>query len=168
VQRRRRYSAAEKQRFVEQTLQPGMKVSLVAREHRLAPSLLFRWRKLASEGAVQAVGAEEAVVPASEVKALQQQVREPQRLLGKKTPEHEILKEAAEVCPGKKVVCALLVIEAGRHPVATVCRVLGVSRSHIAQRRARGAHRRERRGRPGLEDPVVLSQLREPASQRIG
>ena len=36
VQRRRRYSAAEKQRLVEQTLQLGMNVSLVAREHRVA------------------------------------------------------------------------------------------------------------------------------------
>ena len=62
-----------------------MNVSLVAREHRVAPSLLFRSRKLASEGALQAVGADEAVVPASEVKVLQHQVRELQRLLGKKT-----------------------------------------------------------------------------------
>jgi transposase len=102
VQRRRRYSAAEKQRLVEQTFQPGMNVSLVAREHRVAPSLLFRWRKLASEGALQAVGADEAVVPASEVKVLQHQVRELQRLLGKKTLEHEILKEATEVAREKK------------------------------------------------------------------
>jgi len=53
VQRRRRYSAAEKQRLVEQTFQPGMNVSLVSREHRVAPSLLFRWRKLASEDRLQ-------------------------------------------------------------------------------------------------------------------
>ena len=102
VQRRRRYSAAEKQRLVEQTFQPGMNVSLVAREYRVAPSLLFRWRKLASEGALQAVGADEAVVPASEVKVLQHQVRELQRLLGNKTLEHEILKEATEVAREKK------------------------------------------------------------------
>jgi transposase len=41
AQRRRRYSAGDKQRLVEQTLQAGMNVSLVAREHRVAPSLLF-------------------------------------------------------------------------------------------------------------------------------
>lgn len=51
VQRRRRYSAEEKQRLVEQTFQPGMNVSLVARQHGVAPSLLFRWRKLSSQGA---------------------------------------------------------------------------------------------------------------------
>jgi transposase len=42
------------------------------------------------------------VVPASEVKVLQHQVRELQRLLGKKTLEHEILKEATEVAREKK------------------------------------------------------------------
>jgi transposase len=52
---------------------------------------------LASAGALQAVGADEAVVPASEVKVLQHSVRELQRLLGKKTLEHEILKKATEV-----------------------------------------------------------------------
>lgn len=102
VQRRRRFSAEEKQRLVEQTFQPGMNVSLVAREHGLSPSLLFRWRKLSSQGALQAVGADESVVPASEYKALQQQVRELQRLLGKKTLENEILKEATEVAREKK------------------------------------------------------------------
>lgn len=102
VQRRRRYSAAEKQRLVEESLQPGMNLSIVARKHRISPSLLFRWRKLASEGALQAMGADEAVVPASEIKALQHQVRELQRLLGKKTLENEILKEAAEVARTKK------------------------------------------------------------------
>ena len=102
VQRRRRFSAGEKQRLVEQTLHPGMSVSWVAREHGVSPSLLFRWRKLASAGALQAVGAEEAVVPASEMKVLRQQVNELQRLLGKKTLEHEILKDAVEVARGKK------------------------------------------------------------------
>ena len=102
VQRRRRYSAEEKQRLVEQTFQPGMNVSLVARQHGVSPSLLFRWRKLSSQGSLQAVGADESVVAASEYKALQQQVRELQRLLGKKTLENEILKEATEVAREKK------------------------------------------------------------------
>src|ERR1700733_1237781 len=97
VQRRRFFSAEEKQRLVQETLQPGMTISLVARQHKLSPSLLFRWRKLASEGALSAVGADEEVVPASELKALYQQIRELQRLLGKKTQEAEILREAAEV-----------------------------------------------------------------------
>jgi len=102
VQRRRRWSAAEKQRLVEETFRPGMNVSLVAREHRISPSLLFRWRKLATAGALEAVGADESVVPVSDLKVLQHQVRELQRLLGKKTMENEILKEATEIAREKK------------------------------------------------------------------
>ena len=102
VQRRRRFSAEEKQRLVQETLQPGNNVSLVAREHRISPSLLFRWRKLSCSGALSAVGAEEEVVPASQVKVLHQQIRELQRLLGKKTQEAEILREAVEVAREKK------------------------------------------------------------------
>ncbi|MDP4026002.1 transposase [Methylobacterium sp. NEAU 140] len=37
----RRYTAHEKVRFVEQTMQPGMTVSAVAQMHGLSPSLLF-------------------------------------------------------------------------------------------------------------------------------
>ena len=42
------------------------------------------------------------MVPASDYRALQNQVRELQRLLGKKTLEAEILKEALEVAAGPK------------------------------------------------------------------
>jgi transposase-like protein len=40
-ERRRRYSAAEKVRLVEENTQPGMTVSAVARLHGVSPSLLF-------------------------------------------------------------------------------------------------------------------------------
>jgi transposase len=69
VRRRCRFSAEEKQRLVRETVQPGMTICLVARQHKIAPRLLFRWRKLSSEGALSAVGADEEVVPVSEVKA---------------------------------------------------------------------------------------------------
>ena len=102
VQRRRRYSAEEKQRMVQETYQPGMTLSHVARAHGISPSLLFRWRKLAGAGALQAVRADEAVVPASEYQEAQRQIKELQRLLGKKTLENEIPKEAVEVVRTKK------------------------------------------------------------------
>jgi transposase len=60
------------------------------------------WRRLAAQGALTATGAEEEVGPASDYRALQNQVRELQRLLGKKTLEAEILKEALEVAAGPK------------------------------------------------------------------
>lgn len=102
VQRRRRWSASEKARIVNETYQPGASVSAVARRHGVAPNQLFQWRRLAAQGALSAVGAGEEVVPASDYRALQQQNRELQRLLGKKTMENEILHEALEVAQQKK------------------------------------------------------------------
>lgn len=102
VQRRRRWTANEKARVVNETYQPGISVSEVARRHGISPSQLFQWRRLAAQGALSAVGAGEEVVPASEYRALQQQNRELQRLLGKKTMENEILHEALEVAQEKK------------------------------------------------------------------
>ena len=42
VQRRRRWSVAGKVRLIEETLEPGMSVSFVARKHGISPSLLFK------------------------------------------------------------------------------------------------------------------------------
>jgi transposase len=51
VARRRRWSAGEKLRIVGDLSRPGASVSSVARDHDLNPSLLFKWRRLAREGA---------------------------------------------------------------------------------------------------------------------
>jgi len=101
-EQRRHRSPAEKLRIVEETYAPGMTVSLVARQHGIAPNQLFTWRRLAAQGALTAAEAGEEVVPASDYRALQAQVRELQRLLGKKTLESEILKEALEQASPKK------------------------------------------------------------------
>jgi transposase len=45
VERRRRWSAAEKQRLVAATLEPGASVSTIAREARIHPSQLYGWRR---------------------------------------------------------------------------------------------------------------------------
>ncbi len=49
VQRRRRWTAAEKMRLVEATFAPGMTVSLVARQNGVNPNQLFTWRRLAAQ-----------------------------------------------------------------------------------------------------------------------
>ena len=102
VQRRRWWSADEKAAIVQETYAPGMSMSLVARRHGIAPNQLFTWRRLCASGALSAVGAGEEVVAASEYRALQHQVRELQRLLGKKTLENEILREALDLAQPKK------------------------------------------------------------------
>ncbi len=50
TERRRRWSLQDKLRIVEETLQPGVTVTEVARRHGLAPSVVFTWRRLAQEG----------------------------------------------------------------------------------------------------------------------
>lgn len=101
-QRRRRWSAQEKAELVRSTYEPGMSVSLVARQHGVAASQLFNWRKLEREGALTAVSAGESVVPASELASARAQIAQLQRLLGKKTMENEILKEAVEIARERK------------------------------------------------------------------
>jgi transposase len=102
AERRRRWSAAEKLGMVRETYEPGMTVSLVARKHGINPNQLFHWRKLERVGALTAVESGESVVPAAELDAARRQIRELQRLLGKKTLEVEILKEAVEVARERK------------------------------------------------------------------
>jgi transposase len=102
VQRRRRWSAAEKVRLVEETMQPGMSVSYIARRAGVAPSLLFNWRRRMLEGGLSAVQADEEVVGSSRVRELERRVRELERLLGRKTMEAEILKEALDLARVKK------------------------------------------------------------------
>jgi transposase len=96
-ERRRRYSAEQKLAFVEETTQPGMTVSAVARHCGISPSLLFKWRQLMSQGGQVAVRADEDVVAASRARELEQRVRELERLLGRKTLEVDVLKEALAV-----------------------------------------------------------------------
>jgi transposase len=101
-ERRRRYSAAHKLQLVEETMQPGMTVSAVARRHGVSPSLLFKWRQLMSEGGRTAVRADEDVVGSRRVRELEARVRDLERLLGRKTLEVEVLKEALAAARGKK------------------------------------------------------------------
>lgn len=111
VQRRRRWTGQEKKRIVEEAEQPGMSISFVARKYGIHPNQLFSWRRLAHEGAFTAVRAGEEVVPLSEVKELRTQVRELQRLLGKKTMEVEILKDAVRIAREKKLISRVPLLE---------------------------------------------------------
>ena len=74
-----------------------MSVSYVARRAGVAPSLLFNWRRRMLEGGLQAVQADEDVVGTSRVRE-----RELERLLGRKTMEVKIFKEALDVARVRK------------------------------------------------------------------
>jgi len=111
VQRRRRWSAQQKKAMVEEAEQPGNSISSVARKYEVHPNQLFKWRRLIHEGGLMAAQSEEPLVPVSEVKNLRRQVRELQRLLGKKTMEVEILRDALEIAREKKLISRIPSLE---------------------------------------------------------
>jgi transposase len=104
TQTRRRYSPAEKRSIIQESPEPGQSVSGVARKHGIAPSLLFYWRRIMENGALTAVGANDDVVPASEMRALKAQIRQLERVLGQKALQIEILKEAVTLAREKKLI----------------------------------------------------------------
>lgn len=101
VERRRRWSAQEKLQWLKRTMEPGMTVSSVAREAGITASQLFQWRKAYTEGSLVAVGANEPVVPASDLQDAVKRIRQLEAALGRKTLENEILKEAVEFAKAK-------------------------------------------------------------------
>ncbi|WP_420480773.1 IS3 family transposase [Escherichia coli] len=126
-EKRRRRTTQEKIAIVQQSFEPGMTVSLVARQHGVAASQLFLWRKQYQEGSLTAVAAGELVVPASELAAAMKQIK---RLLGKKTMENELLKEAVEYGRAKKWIAHAPLLPGG-WGVSLVSRCLRVSRAQL-------------------------------------
>lgn len=104
VQRRRRWSAEEKRSILEEAEQLGSSVSSVARKYGVNPNQLFTWRRLMRDGGFVAVASQDTVVPASEAKQLKTRIRDLERLLGRKTMEAEILREAIEIAREKKLL----------------------------------------------------------------
>ncbi len=100
-QRHRRWPLAEKAALLRRTYEPGMSVPLVARQEGVSAGLLLQWRKLERQRALTVVFAGEAVVPASELAAARTEIAKLQRVLGKKSLENEILKEAVEYAAAK-------------------------------------------------------------------
>jgi transposase len=103
-EQRRRRSVEEKLAIVRETFEPGATVSGVARRHQVNANQVFAWRKLYQDGSLSAVSAGEQVVLASDLAEAMKQIRELQRLLGKKTMEVEILREAVEYGRAKKLI----------------------------------------------------------------
>lgn len=87
--------------------------------------------------------------------ALQKQIRELHRLLGKKALEAGILREALQHADPKKDCCARATAAARRFPVKVGARTLGVARSSLTPKPA-PARRRDRRPTPEDE---LLAQI---------
>ena len=101
-EQRRRWSSEQKLAMVRESLEPGQRVLIVARRNCINANQLFLWRKLYQDGSLSAVSAGEAVVPASELSDTLKQIRELQRMLGKKAMGAEILEEAVEIARSRK------------------------------------------------------------------
>jgi transposase len=101
---RKRWSLEQKKFIVEETYAPGVSVSYVARKHGVSPAQLFLWRKCYQEGGVAGVMSQDKVVPLNELKQLEVRVKRLERLLGRKTEEVEILKEAVRIGREKKLI----------------------------------------------------------------
>ena len=104
--RRRRWSAAEKLRIVEETLEDHASVSIVARRNGVAPNLLYRWRRLMLEGGSVAVTEDDDVTSNRVVREMDSRIRELERQLGRKTMEAEILREALDKSRVKNRPCS--------------------------------------------------------------
>jgi len=104
VERRRRWSIYEKKAIVEETYEAGKSVSYVARKHGIAASQVFLWRRRMEEGALVGVGCQENVIPETEYRQAIDRIKRLERLLGQKTEEVEILKEAIKIGREKKLI----------------------------------------------------------------
>jgi transposase len=104
VERRRRWSIYEKKAIVEETYEQGKSVSYVARKHGIAASQVFLWRRKMEEGALVGVSCQENVIPETEYRQAIDRLKRLERLLGQKTEEVEILKEAIKIGREKKLI----------------------------------------------------------------
>lgn len=102
--KKRRWTPFEKHQIIQETYHPGVTVSYIARKHGIQPSQLFLWRKLSEMGAMTSIKKEENVVPQSEVDSLKKHIKKLERVLGQKTLENEILKEAVKLGREKKLI----------------------------------------------------------------
>ena len=113
VQRRRRWTPEQKLEIVKQTNDPGSSDSMVARQFGITAAKLFQWRKAYLQGSLMAVGANETVVPASELQEAMRRIKQLEGALGRKTLENEILKEAVDFAKAKKWIARSPVLPGG-------------------------------------------------------
>jgi transposase len=101
---RRFFSVEEKLKILRETEAPDNSISIVSRKYGIHMTQLYRWRNLTKSGQIEAMQSEEEVVRISELKALQKKIQELERILGKKTVQIEILKEAVTIARKKKLI----------------------------------------------------------------
>lgn len=105
ITRGRRYiSKAEKVRIVEELYSGDLGIAEVARINKVGVSSLMRWKKQYSEGGSMSVKSDDEVISKKEYQKLQKQNSKLERMLGRKTLETEVLKEAIIIAREKKLI----------------------------------------------------------------
>ena len=112
-ERRRRWSVEEKLTMVRESLEPGQSVSVVARRNGINPNQLFHLRKLYQDDSLSAVSAGKAVVPVSELADAMKQIRELQRMLGRRPWKRKFSRRLWR-SPVREMDCALTLVAGGR------------------------------------------------------
>lgn len=97
-------SAPQKLKIVEESFEIGQTTAEIARKYNVGVSSLIKWRKQAQMGSLMGVKNNDELVPASEVKKLNKKIGQLERMLGKKTIQVEILKDAVELAREKKLI----------------------------------------------------------------
>src|SRR5213592_3696224 len=94
---RRVFSTEFKRTAVQRILTGEKTLAELSRELDISPGVIRNWKRFAEAGATTAVQTSEGVVPASQLREAYAKIREPERALGRKTMEVEILRAAREV-----------------------------------------------------------------------
>lgn len=88
--RRRNWTNAEKAAIVRKTYEPGASVSVTARQHGIASSMLFRWRKMERNGELHHADDGDRSVPVAELLSAREEIAALQRALGAMTLEIQL------------------------------------------------------------------------------
>jgi len=93
---RRLFTAEFKREQLARVERQELTLAELARDLSISPSVVRRWHRLSTAGSTAAVGANEDVVPASELRLALARIKDLERALGKKVMEIEILQAARD------------------------------------------------------------------------
>jgi transposase-like protein len=161
VQRRRRWSAEEKARIVQETYAPGMSVSLVARQHGIARNQVFTWRRLYAGVHCRRLGPARRLCPPPNTGPRSTRcascsgcwARRPWRTRFCATRSNWHSQK------NKKTAVAVAVAGTGRYAVKKVADTLGVARPNLAVQAA-PERTPQRRGRHPPPDTELLAEIK--------
>lgn len=165
VERRRRWTAEEKQALVEEAEQIGNSVSLVARMHNISASQIFpvatfdTGRRVGSGGLVKRCSAGCGNEGASNSRPIAGAAH------GRKTLENEILKEAVKLAREKKTDFAKALARRGGFPMKAISDSQGVSRSNLYEQR-QDKSKRQRKYADKPDNVLYLSLIFPTLTER--